>query len=412
MWSIIRSVMLFVLAVGILLSPGTPRASVEAEELGRQAVAAPEGRVSEQSPLAKKQWRAVWIATVVNVDWPSRTGLDIATQQREFRNLLDQAQKMRMHAVVVQIKPTADAFYPSRYGPWSQYLTGVQGKNPGYDPLAFMLEETHKRKLEFHAWFNPYRVSMQDDANKLSADHPARQHPDWLVRYGGKLYYNPGIPAARTFVVESILEVVKRYAIDGVHMDDYFYPYPVAGQAFPDEDAYKRYGARHFANKSDWRRDNVNQLVRELDEEIHALRPAVRFGISPFGVWRNKSVDPTGSDTRALSNYDDLYADTRTWIRKGWLDYIAPQIYWPIGYELAAYEKLLPWWAKEVAGSSVHLYIGQAAHRISEWEKGEMVRQLDLNRKYKEIQGSIYFSLKDLLKNPDEIKDYLTRTAP
>ncbi len=360
-----------------------------------------------------QEFRGVWIATVENIDWPSRPGLSASVQQQEFVHLLDAVQQMKMNAVIVQVKPVADAFYPSRYGPWSAYLTGTQGKNPSYDPLSFMVAEAHKRHLEFHGWFNPYRVSQHDDIDALAASHPARQHPDWIVHYGGRLYYNPGIPAAREFIVNSILEAVSGYDIDAVHLDDYFYPFPVSGQDFPDDATYQQYRAGHFESLADWRRDNVNQLVHELSVKIKQVRARVKFGISPFGVWRNKATDPTGSDTRATQSYDDLYADTRTWIRKNWLDYIAPQLYWSIGYPPAAYNKLVDWWSKEVAGQKVHLYIGQAAYMIGKsqpaaWtDPEEIPRHLQLDQRFPQVKGSIFFSLKDLMRNPLGFKDRL-----
>jgi uncharacterized lipoprotein YddW (UPF0748 family) len=361
-----------------------------------------------------EEFRGVAIATVENIDWPSRPGLSASAQQQEFVSLLDAVQQMNMNAVIVQVKPMADAFYPSRYGPWSAYLTGTQGKDPGYNPLAFMVAEAHLHHLEFHAWFNPYRLSMHDDINALAADHPARQHPDWIVRYGGRLYYNPGIPAAREFIVNSILEVVRGYNIDAVYMDDYFYPYPVAGQDFPDDATYQQYNAGHFKSLADWRRGNVNQLVHELSAKIKQARAGVKFGISPFGVWRNKATDPSGSDTQAgVQDYDNLYADTRTWIRNNWLDYIAPQIYWNIGYPPAAYDKLVDWWSKEIVGHNVHLYIGEAAYKIgtstpAAWtDPEEMSRHLQLDRHSPQVRGNIFFSLKDLLKDPLGFKDRL-----
>jgi len=354
----------------------------------------------------KRQFRAAWIATVENIDWPSRSGLPTTTQQQEFIHLLDELVRMHMNAAIVQVRPSADAFYPTKYAPWSAYLTGVQGKDPGYDPLAFMVNEAHKRNIEFHAWFNPYRVSMQDQLGQLAASNPARQHPDWVVSYGGKLYYNPGIPAVRAFLVASILEVVKNYAIDAVHFDDYFYPYPIARQDFPDDATYRQYGAAAFPSKSDWRRDNVNLLIHELSVGIKATRPGVKFGVSPFGVWRNKAVDPSGSDTHAgVTDYDSLYADTRTWLKRNWLDYIAPQVYWNIGFPLAAYDKLVPWWSHEVAGTHVQLYIGQAAYKINNntaaWANpDEMPAQLALDLRYSAVQGNIFFSMRSLLANP------------
>ncbi|QHZ47138.1 family 10 glycosylhydrolase [Bacillus sp. NSP9.1] len=361
-----------------------------------------------------RELRAVWIATVTNIDWPSKKGLTVSQQKEEYIKLLDDVQDMGMNAVVVQIKPTADAFYPSSYGPWSEYLTGIQGKDPGYDPLCFLLDETHRRKLEFHAWFNPYRITMNHtDVNRLSADHPARKHPEWVVAYGSQLYYNPGIPEAQTFIVKGIEEVVKNYDIDAVHMDDYFYPYKIAGKEFPDQDTYEKYGKDRFANIDDWRRDNVNQLVKQINAAIKKEKPCVKFGISPFGVWRNKADDPTGSNTTAgMTNYDDLYADTREWIKQGYLDYIAPQIYWSIGFAPASYDILVDWWKHETEGRPIHLYIGQAAYKINQnadpaWsDPEEYPRQIALNRS-SDIPGSIHFSLKDLNRNPLGIKDRL-----
>jgi uncharacterized lipoprotein YddW (UPF0748 family) len=363
----------------------------------------------------KRELRAAWIASVYNIDWPSQPGLPIEQQKKEFTYLLDEVKKMGMNAVVVQIKPTADSFYPSKYGPWSEYLTGTQGKDPGYDPLAFMVDEAHKRNLEFHAWFNPYRITMNHtDLNKLADNHPAKQHPDWVVSYGKQLYYNPGIPEVKNFIIEEVLEVVRNYDIDAVHMDDYFYPYKIAGQTFPDQKTYETYGAQTFSNIEDWRRDNVNQLVRDLNKSIKKTKSHVKFGISPFGVWRNIANDPTGSETTAgQTNYDDLYADTRTWIQNGYIDYITPQIYWNIGFEPAAYDTLLNWWRDEVRGKPVHLYIGQAAYKINNnaveaWsDPDEYPRQIALNHQFPEVQGSMHFSLKDLNRNPLGIKDKL-----
>ncbi|MCY9423039.1 glycoside hydrolase family 10 protein, partial [Bacillus paralicheniformis] len=299
-------------------------------------------------------------------------------------------------------------------GPWSEYLTGVQGKDPGYDPLSFLLEETHRRKLEFHAWFNPYRITMNHtDLNRLSQDHPARMHPDWVVAYGRQLYYNPGIPEAQEFIVQGIAEVVKNYQVDAVHMDDYFYPYKIAGVEFPDLSTYEQYGKDRFSNIEDWRRDNVNQLVKQINAAVKKERASVKFGISPFGVWRNIADDPTGSNTAAgMTNYDDLYADTREWIRQGYIDYIAPQIYWSIGFAPASYDILVDWWKNEVSQRPVHLYIGQAAYKINQnsdpsWsDPEEYPRQIALNRA-SNVMGSIHFSLKDLNRNPLGIKDRL-----
>lgn len=362
-----------------------------------------------------REMRAVWVASVYNLDWPSKKGLPVAEQKQEFIRLLDEIKAMNMNAVIMQIKPTADAFYPSAYGPWSEYLTGTQGKDPGYDPLEFMIEEAHKRGLEFHAWFNPYRITMNHtDLSRLSADHPARQHPEWTIAYGNQLYYNPGIPEAQDFIALGIEEVVKNYDIDAVHMDDYFYPNKIAGVPFPDQETYETYGKKAFTHIEDWRRDNVNQLVKQINDTIKKEKPYVKFGISPFGVWRNIKDDPTGSNTTAgMTNYDDLYADTREWIQQHDIDYVTPQIYWSIGFQAAAYDVLTKWWSNEVKGEPVHLYIGQAAYKINQnsdpaWsDPEEYFKQIELNRQSQLVQGSMHFSLKDLNRNPLNVKDRL-----
>lgn len=381
-------------AAGLLLSGLTGTAS---------AVPAPDDRCapSESTPL--RQFRASWVASVVNIDWPSRTGLTAAQQQAELIGWLDDAVRQRHNAVILQVRPTADAFWPSKVEPWSQYLTGKQGGDPGYDPLAFAVAEAHKRNLELHAWFNPYRLSMGTDINALVPTHPARQHPDWVVTYGGKLYYNPGIPAARTLVEDAIMDAVSNYDIDGVHFDDYFYPYPVAGQVFDDAATYAEYGAG-FPTLAEWRRNNIDLLIQEMQQRIKAAKPWVKFGISPFAVWRNKGTDPEGSDTTAgVQTYDDLSADTRRWVREEWIDYIVPQVYWAGGFAPADYNKIVPWWAEQVRGTDVHLYIGHATYKVGtstqspDWsDPAELSDQLAFNTAVPEVKGDIYFSAKDV----------------
>jgi uncharacterized lipoprotein YddW (UPF0748 family) len=350
-----------------------------------------------------RQFRATWVSSVVNIDWPSKTGLSADQQKAELISWLDDAVRQNHNAVVLQVRPTADAFWPSKVEPWSQYLTGKQGGDPGYDPLAFAVAEAHKRNLELHAWFNPYRLSMGTDINALVPEHPARQHPDWVVKYGGKLYYNPGIPAARKLVEDAIMDAVSRYDIDGVHFDDYFYPYPVAGQVFDDAATYAQYGAG-FSNIADWRRDNINKLIQELQHRIKAAKPWVKFGVSPFAVWRNAATDPLGSDTTAgVQTYDDLAADTRLWVREHWIDYIVPQVYWAGGFAPADYNKIVPWWAEQVRGTGVHLYIGQATYKVGtstqspDWsDPAELSDHLAFNSTIPEVNGDIYFSAKDV----------------
>ncbi|GAA2439954.1 family 10 glycosylhydrolase [Actinomadura vinacea] len=349
-----------------------------------------------------RQLRGMWIATVAGIDWPKDAARGSRErQQADFRKLLDTAQAMNLNAVFVQIRPNSDAFYRSPYEPWSQWITGTPGKDPGYDVLDFMLKEARKRNLEFHAWFNPYRISRQDDLNKLAPNSPARQHPDWVRKYGKGLWYDPGLPQVRDLATKAVLDVVRKYDIDAVHFDDYFYPYPEGGADYPDQAAYKAYGKG--ASKADWRRQNVDTLVRSLSQKIHDAKPWVRFGISPFGVWRNKTTDPAGSPTKALQSYDDQYADTRKWIKEGWVDYITPQLYWPIGDARADYAGLVDWWADQVEGTDVELTIGQAAYRVGEdavWRKpDELSRHLTLNRRHPAVRGDVYFSASSLAAN-------------
>lgn len=401
--SLVPASMLVGMVAALLMLPGsgTPTARAAAYAPGTENPTNCPALPTGEQP--KSQLRAVWIATVVNIDWPSQTGLPIAEQQQQFITILDKVQQMHMNAVIVQIRPTADAFYPSKLFPWSRYLTGAQGQDPGYDPLAFMIEQAHMRNIQFHAWFNPYRVSMDTDLSKLSPDNPAILHPDWVVSYGSKLYFNPGIPAVRQYITAGIMEVVKNYDIDGVHFDDYFYPYPVAGQTFPDQATYQQYGAG-FSNLGDWRRDNVNKLVQGVSAAIRQVKPYVQFGISPFGVWRNQSTDPTGSATQAgVQDYDDLYADTRTWIKNNWIDYIVPQIYWNIGFPPAAYDVLVAWWSHEVDGTNVQLFTGMAVYKIGlpgPWSNPEeMPNQLALNLQYPEVKGAVFYSMTQLTDN-------------
>ena len=349
--------------------------------------------------------RGVWVASVINIDWPSKKGLSVESQKREYIQILENVKKWNMNAVFVQVKPVGDAFYPSKYAPWSEYLTGTQGINPGYDPLKFMVDEAHKRGIEFHAWFNPYRLTMNGGIEKLSSNNIGRKKPEWTVMYGGKLYLNPGIPEVNDYVVDSIMEVVKNYDIDGVHMDDYFYPYKVKGQEYPDSTQYKKYG-RNFSSIGDWRRNNINMLVQKLNKSIKNEKSNVAFGISPFGVWRNASTDPIkGSNTRAgIQNYDDLYADILKWMENSWLDYVAPQIYWNQGFEVAEYNTLVNWWSNNAKKTKTDLYIGQAAYKVKDWtNSNELTNQINYNRRFSEVKGSIFFSYKSLRDNPKNI---------
>lgn len=352
--------------------------------------------------------RGAWVSTVFNLDWPSTSSYgNVEAQKAEYAQLLDDLQGMGMNAVFVQVRPSADAIYPSELVPWSAYLTGTAGKNPGYDPLQYLIEETHRRGMEFHAWFNPFRATTGSDTTKLPDHHVLNQHPEWVVKFNNKYYVNPGIPEARKHIIEVIMEVVKGYDIDGVHLDDYFYPTgESSSNKFNDDSTYKTYNFNHIVNKGDWRRDNINTFVRDLGQSIHREKPQVSYGISPYGVWRNKAVDPTGSDTRAsVTAYDSTYADVRKWIQNEWVDYVIPQIYWSLSRPEVRYDILADWWASEVAGTNVDLYIGHAVYKLGTSEVGwnsatEIIDQMEYNRSIPEIKGSVFFSAKDLRKNP------------
>lgn len=357
-----------------------------------------------------REMRGLWVATVANTDYPSKPTGDIEVLKSEAVKILDTAKKTGLNAVFLQVRPTADAFYISDYFPWSKYLTGTQGKAPagGFDPLGFWIEEAHKRGIELHAWINPYRITKRSGSERpslssLPANHPARLHPDWVVKYSdGNLYFNPGIPEVRQLITNGVLEIVNRYDIDGIHFDDYFYP----GRDFSDSATFKQYGSG-YSSVGDWRRANITALVTDVSNGIRATGRDVRFGISPFGIWANKSSNPLGSDTRGAESYYDHYADTRSWVKSGIIDYIAPQLYWNIGYSTADYSKLLAWWNNVVSGASVDLYIGQAAYRennpsqSSPWYGvSEIEKQLQLNSTYQQVKGSLFYNYSALEENP------------
>ncbi|MBE9373467.1 family 10 glycosylhydrolase [Saccharopolyspora sp. HNM0983] len=360
------------------------------------------GGAAAVEPTARM--RGMWIASVHNTDWPAPSDDSVHEQREHYRRLLNEAADSGLNSVFVQVRPTADAFWPSPHEPWSQWLTGEQGRDPGYDPLRFLVEETHRRGMQFHAWFNPFRISTGDDPAQLVPEHPARQHPEWTFRYGGELYYDPGVPQVREFVTDAITHAVQNYDVDGVHLDDYFYPYPVEGAELPDRDTFARYGDG-FDSIEQWRRSNVDRFVADLDARVHRSAPEAEFGVSPFGIWRNADSDPAGSPTSGMESYSDQYADTRKWVRRGWVDYIAPQLYWPLGHADADYAALVPWWSRTVSGTDVDLYIGQAAHRVGDpgWtDPGELSAHLTLNRDHPPVSGDVFFSATSLTTNARE----------
>ena len=359
--------------------------------------AAPSPAETDSALPPSREFRAMWLSSVVNIDWPSAAGLSAEEQQAEYLAWLDLAQELGLNAVIAQVRPTADAFWPSRFEPWSMYLTGTQGQDPGYDPLAFQIDQAHARGLEYHAWFNPYRVAMTEEP-ELVPDHPARRHPEWVWPFGGKLYYDPGLPEVRAFVQDAMMDAISRYDVDGAHFDDYFYPYPVEGETYPDEQTYDEHSDGSVPIE-DWRRENIDALVREMHERIRAEKPWVRFGISPFGIWRNATSDPEGSDTSGSESYDIISADSLRWVREGWVDYINPQIYWQFGHTAADYETLVHWWAEKVEGTGVGLFIGEAAYKAIDGtfeELTELGDHLDLTRSLPAVDGNVLFSAASL----------------
>ena len=360
----------------------------------------------------KYEFRGVWIATVNNIDWPTHGNWNTEKQKEDFKKILDMHQRNGMNAVVVQIRPSGDAFYPSEYEPWSEWLTGTQGKAPSpyYDPVKFMIEEAHKRGMEFHAWLNPYRAVFNTKTSSIASNHITRKHPEWFLTYGDKRYFDPGNKEAQAFVVSVVRDIVKRYDVDAIHMDDYFYPYRIPGKEFPDEATYQRSGSK--LKKDDWRRSNTDSIIRALSIAIKQEDKLCRFGISPFGVWRNRDQDPDGSDSKAgQTNYDDLYADILLWLKKGWIDYVTPQLYREIGDDKMAYEKLLDWWSRHSYGK--HVYIGHGIYRgVTKETKGwanpkQIPDQIKYIRRNPNIQGSLYFSSNSFARNPQGWNDSL-----
>lgn len=364
-------------------------------------------------PQSLREFRGVWIATVANIDWPSSPNDPYAKQKEDFIKLLDYYQSLNFNAVIVQIRTAGDAFYPSRYAPWSKYLTGTQGKRPETmeDPLSWMILESKRRGFEFHAWLNPYRATMDLDIQSLSPEHDFFLYRNWMIQYGNRYYYNPGLPEVKAHLLKIIEEVIKNYNIDAIHFDDYFYPYKVNGQEFNDQATYRQF-AKNGQSLEDWRRENVNTLIYEINQLVKREKPWVQFGISPFGVWRNIDKDPKGSNTRASqTNYDDLYADVLTWMKNGWIDYLIPQLYWSMDYEPAAYRELVNWWSSNHYNTTI--YIGNGPYKIRDnddraWnDPFQLIDQLSLSNITPNMSGNSFFSAKSLYQKNRDVADLL-----
>lgn len=371
---------------------------------------------SSKKPLAPKhELRGAWIATVVNIDWPKNGKDALEKKKQDYLEILNFYQDLNFNAAIVQVRTAGDAFYPSELSPWSAYLTGEQGaaEEEYAELLQWMIDATHEKGMEFHAWMNPYRATFNLDTTSLSKEHDFYRHPEWMIRYGTKYYYNPALPEVQDHLVNITNELVENYNIDAIHFDDYFYPYKIKDEVFRDHKSFEKYRLEG-QSLADWRRANVDSLISKLHHGIKSRKPWVQFGISPFGVWRNKSVDPRGSDTRAgQTNYDDLYADPLSWLRNGWIDYLAPQIYWTLDHELASHRTILNWWNTNT--SNANLYVGNGAYRAltdkdPDWQdKEQLIKQVNLAREAEKVGGNIYFSAKSLMNDREEVVDLLKK---
>ncbi len=375
------------------------------------------GYLSGQTPDGKEM-RGVWIATVKNLDYPSSGFLSVEEQKKEFTDMLDYFSETGINAIFFQVRPAADAFYDSKYEPWSEWLTGKQGKAPVpyYDPLKFMIKECHKRNIEFHAWINPFRAVATIEYADIAKNHITHKKPEWFFTYGINKYFDPGIPEVRKYVTMIIKDIVHRYDIDGIHFDDYFYPYPVKDEKkriipIPDSQTFRKYNTG-FNNIADWRRNNMDLFIKDVYDAVKSEKPYVKFGVAPSGVWRNKSKDPDGSDTRGLAHYDYLYSDVVKWLKNGWIDYVVPQIYWPVGNKYADYLTLVNWWSKHTYGKQ--LYIGLAVYNAGKdaaspaWRNpNELPKQMRINRENSKVLGSIFYRASSLMSNPLGFSDSL-----
>ena len=366
-------------------------------------------QIQQQSPYPKREFRGAWIQAVNG----QFRGIPTEKLKQTLIDQLNSLQGAGINAIIFQVRTEADALYASQLEPWSRFLTGVQGQAPSpyWDPMQFMIDECHKRGMEFHAWINPYRVKTSLKS-ELSANHLYNIHPEWFVTYNNQLFFDPALPESRRHICMVVADIVSRYDVDAIHMDDYFYPYPAKGMDFPDDASFARYGGG-FTNRADWRRSNVNILIQKIHETIRGLKPWVKFGISPFGIYRNEKNDPLGSKTNGLQNYDDLYADVLLWARNGWVDYNIPQIYWQIGHPAADYETLVKWWAKNTENRP--LFIGQSVMNTIQNadpknpSMNQLPRKMALERAYQTIGGSCQWPASAVVENAGKYRDALVQ---
>ena len=340
-----------------------------------------------------EKMNAAWITTVYNKDWPLNKK-DSNTQKKEMRDLLDNLKDTGINTVMFQARAKGDALYKSNINPWSDILTGVQGKDPGYDPLAYVIEQAKLRGMKVHVWLNPYRVTTSGtDLNKLNINHPARKNPDWTLSHDGRLYYNPELPEVKQHIIDTVSEIVRNYDIDGIHFDDYFYP---ANYPLPE-------GEGRDGQVANSRRNHITEMISRVKETIKSIKPSVEFGVSPRGIWKNKSSDSQGSDTRGAESYYADYADTINWVQNKYVDYIVPQVYWEFGLSAADYPKVVSWWADKLKNTNVDLYIGQGIYKPVVAK--EIDKQMEYNKKFSTIKGSVFYTSGDILKNTEGCRD-------
>lgn len=372
--------------------------------------------ISNAQTPPKRELRAAWLTTFLNLDWPATNTRSVQQVKDSVNKLLDLHKQTGINAIYFQVRNECDAVYPSTLEPWSACVTGIQGNAPAdnFDPLQFMIDECRKRGIEIHAWLNPYRaVNNYNNISSYATNHIANTRPEWLLQQGTLRILNPGIPAVRDYIISIMMDIIRRYDVDGIHYDDYFYPYPGAGNTttrFNDDATFVAF-PRGFTNQNDWRRDNINLFIKQSYDSIKTVKPWVKFGVSPFGIWRNQSSDAAGSATNGLQSFSDVFADSKKWIEQQWVDYLTPQIYWSIGFSAANYAILAPWWNNQSNGR--HIYSGQAAYKIAvdadaNWNNPSQINnQIRLNRTYNNILGSAFFRTRFFATNPLQFRDSL-----
>jgi uncharacterized lipoprotein YddW (UPF0748 family) len=401
--AVMRTVFLSLAALAAIIASGSPHETKVKSTL--------------QPPPIPREFRAAWVATVDNIDWPSKRGIPVEQQRAEILRILDKASQLNLNAIILQVRPSCDALYPSKLEPWSEYLTGRQGKapDPFYDPLEMWVEEAHKRSIELHAWLNPYRARHPSAKQPVCSDHLLYKKPRIVRTYGKHLWLDPGEPETQKHSLAVIMDVVKRYDLDGIHMDDYFYPYKEKDAAgvnidFPDDESYRKYCAanknRESLGRDDWRRWNVDQFIERVYRSIKKEKKHVKFGISPFGIWRPGNPP----QIQGMDQYSMLYADARKWIREGWCDYWTPQLYWPIAQTAQSYPVLLNWWMDQNLQHR-NIWPGNYTSRIddgsrTEWKASELIDQIKVTRKA-EAGGNVHFSMITLMQNRGGVSDAL-----